>query len=279
MRSLVSRIPLRPATTARPLCQTAMTSRSTAAATTEITTHNQYKTDGLDEATLLPSALTQFQRWFKDAIDHASIPEPESMTLSTVAVNSGGAPRPSSRVVLLKKLDERGFLFYSNYQSRKGQEIAMNPWAALTFYWYPLHRSVRVCGRVEKLSAEENQRYFDSRPVGSRIGAISSPQSRVLQNREELEEIVRDNERKFDVVGAAGVDGKEPVQVPDQHIGVPDYWGGFRVVPNEVEFWMGRSNRLHDRFRCVCMPCPAPPSCSPPHSYQQLHQASRLGAR
>lgn len=218
--------------------------------TTEIKTHNQYKTSGLDESNLSPSALSQFHKWFREALDHPDIPEPESMTVSTVALSeTGGPPRPSSRVVLLKKLDERGFLLYSNYHSRKGQEIAKNPWIALTFYWYPLHRSVRVCGRVEKLSREENQRYFDSRPVGSRIGAISSPQSQVIKSRSELEEIVKGNERKFDAVGAAGLDGSEPPELAEKAIEVPDYWGGFRVVPDEVEFWMGRSNRLHDRFR------------------------------
>jgi pyridoxamine 5'-phosphate oxidase len=219
--------------------------------TTEIKTHNQYRTNGLDESNLSPSALTQFHKWFQEALDHPQIPEPESMTVSTVAISSDGKtpPRPSSRVVLLKKLDQRGFLFYSNYESRKGREIAANPWIALTFYWYPLHRSVRVCGRVEKLTKEENHTYFNSRPVGSRIGAISSPQSQVIQGRKELEDIVKKNERRYDAVGSAGLDGEEAVEQEGKEIPVPDYWGGFRVVPDEVEFWMGRSNRLHDRFR------------------------------
>lgn len=217
---------------------------------TEIKTHNQYKTKGLDVSNLESSALKQFDKWFKEAADHPDIPEPESMTVSTVALNEGkGPPRPSSRVVLLKKLDKKGFLFYSNYHSRKGQEIAKNPYIALNFYWYPLHRSVRVCGRVERLSKEENQAYFDGRPVGSRIGAISSPQSQVIQTRQELEEIVKKNEEKYDAIGAAGLDGSEPPELAEKRIEVPDYWGGFRVIPDEVEFWMGRSNRLHDRFR------------------------------
>ncbi|UZJ54258.1 hypothetical protein CBS101457_003578 [Exobasidium rhododendri] len=218
---------------------------------TEIKSHNQYKTSGLDESNLLPSALSQFHKWFQEASDHPDIPEPESMTVSTVSIGKDGKtpPRPSSRVVLLKKLDHRGFLFYSNYESRKGQEIAANPWIALTFYWYPLHRSVRVCGRVERLTKEENHQYFNSRPVGSRIGAISSPQSQVIKGRNELEEIVKNNERQYDAVGSAGLDGEEYVDSQGKEIPVPDYWGGYRVVPDEVEFWMGRSNRLHDRFR------------------------------
>lgn len=218
--------------------------------TTEIKTHNQYKTNGLDVRNLESSALGQFHKWFKEALNHPDIPEPESMTVSTVGIIEGkGLPKPSSRVVLLKKLDKRGFLFYSNYNSRKGQEIDKNPFIALNFYWYPLHRSVRVCGKVEKLSKDENQEYFNSRPIGSRIGAISSPQSQIIQTRQELEEIVQKNEVKFDAVGAAGLDGNEPAELEDKSIEVPDYWGGFRVVPFEVEFWMGRSNRLHDRFR------------------------------
>jgi len=227
------------------------TTSSSNETTTEIKSHNQYKTSGLDESNLLPSALSQFHKWFQEAMDHPQIPEAESMTVSTVAISQDGKvpPRPSSRVVLLKKLDHRGFLFYTNYESRKGQEIAKNPWIALTFYWYPLHRSVRVCGRVEKLSKEENHQYFNSRPVGSRIGAISSPQSQKIKSRTELEEIVRKNERQYDSVGAAGLDGEEPSEMQEKEIPVPDYWGGFRVVPDEVEFWMGRSNRLHDRFR------------------------------
>lgn len=230
-------------------------------AATEILTHNQYKTDGLDRDDLASSPLTQFRVWLQDAVEHPDIAEPEAMTISTVAVvPSASDPatmvaRPSSRVVLLKRVDERGFIFFTNYDSRKGKELAANPFIALTFYWYALHRSVRVCGRVERLSRQENDPYFNSRPLGSRMGAIASPQSQTIANRSELEERVRTVEEEHKVPGAAGLDPEEqPDQYADRNIPVPDYWGGFRVIADEVEFWMGRSNRLHDRFRCVFIP-------------------------
>jgi pyridoxamine-phosphate oxidase len=134
---------------------------------TEILTHNQYKTSGLERDALSPSALTQFRTWFQDAIDHPEIPEPEAMTISTVSVQEGengkSIARPSSRIVLLKRVDKRGFIFFTNYNSRKGIELERNPFIALTFYWHALHRSVRVCGKVEKLSNDENDQYFNSR--------------------------------------------------------------------------------------------------------------------
>lgn len=221
---------------------------------TEILTHNQYKTSGLERDALSPSALTQFRTWFQEAIDHPEIPEPEAMTISTVSVQEGqdgkSIARPSSRIVLLKRVDKRGFIFFTNYNSRKGNELERNPFIALTFYWHALHRSVRVCGKVEKLSKEENDQYFNSRPLGSRMGAIASPQSQHIEGRNVLEEKVKEVENKYNIPGAAGLDPEQQSdQYEDRHVPVPEYWGGFRVIPDEVEFWMGRSNRLHDRFR------------------------------
>lgn len=157
--------------------------------------------------------------------------------------------KPSSRMVLLKKVDSKGFVFYSNYDSRKGKEIERNPYASGTLYWREQHKSVRILGRVEKVTKEESQEYFNSRPVGSRIGARASPQSQVVQSREDLESRVRQEEKNWKVEGSAGLDGEEKKYSGDDLIPLPDYWGGYRIVPEEVEFWVGRENRLHDRFR------------------------------
>lgn len=221
---------------------------------TEILTHNQYKTSGLEKDVLSPSALTQFRSWFQDAIDHPEIPEPEAMTISTVSLEEDQSgkkiARPSSRIVLLKRVDQRGFIFFTNYSSRKGNELERNPFIALTFYWHALHRSVRVCGKVEKLTKGENDQYFNSRPLGSRMGAIASPQSQKIEERSVLEQRVKDVEKQYNIPGAAGLDPEQQSdQYEDRHVPVPDYWGGYRVIADEVEFWMGRSNRLHDRFR------------------------------
>lgn len=214
----------------------------------EVKTHMQYKTDGLAFESLSSDPISQFTAWFKDAQAHPSIEEPGAMTLTTTTL--GPPPRPSSRIVLLKQVDDGGFVFFSNYTSRKGREMDANPFAALTFYWHDLHRSVRVCGKVERITKDESQRYYDGRPLGSRIGAHASPQSQVLASREVLERAVRDVEDKYDAKGAAGLDGPEAEKaVGDRQVPVPDFWGGYRLVPDEVEFWMGRQNRLHDRFR------------------------------
>jgi pyridoxamine-phosphate oxidase len=221
---------------------------------TEIKSHNQYKTDGFDKSDLHPSAFAQFRAWFDEASGHVDVKEPEAMTISTTALvqhQGKTIARPSSRVVLLKRVDDRGFVFFSNYESRKGGELRNNPFIALTFYWYALHRSVRVCGRVERLSQAENDEYFNSRPLGSRIGAIASPQSQPIEDRATLEMRVHNVEEQHGVPGAAGLaDDKGTGQThEDRHVDVPPYWGGYRVIPDEVEFWMGRQNRLHDRFR------------------------------
>jgi pyridoxamine 5'-phosphate oxidase len=188
----------------------------------------EYRMAVLDRAGLDPDPVVQFGRWFDQAVG-AGLPEPNAMTLATAS--AGG--RPSARVVLLKGYDDRGFVFYSNYDSRKGEELAANPWAALVFYWAPLERQVRVEGRVERTSREESAAYFRSRPLGSRLGALASAQSRPIPGREVLERRVAELE-------AAHPDGEVPL---------PDFWGGYRVVPDAVEFWQGRPDRLHDRFR------------------------------
>ncbi|EPQ31007.1 uncharacterized protein PFL1_01196 [Pseudozyma flocculosa PF-1] len=219
-----------------------------------ITSHNQYKTDGLAEADLAPSPMEQFDRWFKYAVEK-QVAEPEAMTLCTTALptpTSAGAdafPRPSSRVVLLKQIDSQGFLFFTNYDSRKGRELAANPFCSLTFFWQPLSRSVRVCGKAVRLTKDESKRYFDSRPIGSRVGAWASPQSSEIQSRDQLEKMVRDKEKELGVPGAARLTESENWQGDDKDVPLPEHWGGFRVIPDEIEFWAGRPNRLHDRFR------------------------------
>ncbi|PWN26683.1 pyridoxamine 5'-phosphate oxidase, partial [Jaminaea rosea] len=216
----------------------------------KITAHQQYHTEGIDADDLSPSPLALFQRWFTHA-QQQGVSQPEAMLLSTVDT-SVNPPRPSSRVVLLKSiLPDKGLTFFSNYDSRKGREIAADPWVSCVFFWDGLHRSVRFLGKATRVPKEESQEYFDSRPVGSRIGAWASPQSSVIAGgREELEQKVRQTEQKFGVPGAAGLtesdkwEGSEDPKIP-----VPEYWGGYRIDPYEVEFWSGRPNRLHDRFR------------------------------
>ena len=185
-----------------------------------------YDQGALDEADADPDPFRQFANWF-DAAKEADIVEPNAMTLATA--DAGG--RPSSRMVLLKGVDARGFTFFTNYESRKGRELAANPMASLLFWWDRLHRQVRIDGRVEKVADEEAASYFKSRPHGSRIGAAASPQSRVIASRTELEE-------RFRALEAA-----HPESPPR-----PAHWGGYRVVPDHFEFWQGRESRLHDRL-------------------------------
>jgi pyridoxamine 5'-phosphate oxidase len=180
-----------------------------------------------EEAGTDPFAL--FDRWFGEA-RQAGLYLPESMALAT----STATGKPSVRQVLLKAFDDRGFVFYTNYDSRKGAEIEQNPCAALAVHWPILQRQVRINGAVEKAAAEESRAYFDSRPRGSRIGAWASDQSSVLRDREELEGKFRETQKRF----PAGSD------VP-----LPPFWGGYRVIPETIEFWQGRANRLHDRLR------------------------------
>lgn len=187
-----------------------------------------YALASLTEADVDRDPIRQFERWFADAVA-AEVPEPNAMTLAT-ATRDGV---PSARVVLLKGVDARGFAFFTDYRSRKGAELAENPLAALVFLWKEIERQVRVVGAVSRVSAAESEAYFRSRPLGSRIGAWTSHQSAVIASRAELEERVRQVTARF-------ADGEVPL---------PPHWGGFRVVPDAVEFWQGRPNRLHDRLR------------------------------
>ena len=180
----------------------------------------------LSESAVALLPMDQFQRWFNEALK-AQLPEPNAMTLATVGLDG----KPSARIVLIKGVDERGISFFTNYESRKGQELALRPQAALLFHWVELERQVRIEGRVEKLSAEESDTYYASRPLGSRLGAWASPQSRPLKARAELEAMFEQ---------ASETLGDNP--------GRPPFWGGYRVVPEFFEFWQGRSSRLHDRL-------------------------------
>ncbi|MCS3755730.1 pyridoxamine 5'-phosphate oxidase [Salinibacter ruber] len=173
--------------------------------------------------------IEQFRAWFDEAED-AELEEPNAMTLATAATDG----TPSARIVLLKGLDDRGFHFYTNYESRKGTDLSQNPHAALVFLWKPLERQVRIEGTVERLPAEESTEYFHRRPRGAQMGAWASPQSRVVDSRADLEE-------NLDTVKAEYEDEDE--------IPRPSHWGGYVVRPTEVEFWQGRPNRLHDRLR------------------------------
>jgi pyridoxamine 5'-phosphate oxidase len=187
----------------------------------------EYRIGELVESQIAADAIEQFSRWFAEA-QRPDILEPNAMTLAT----ADAAGKPAGRIVLLKGFDERGFVFFTNYTSRKGFELADNPRASLIFFWQPLERQVRIDGNVEKVSREESVAYFRSRPVASQIGAWVSHQSGVIASRDELERREAELKKKF----AGG-------EVP-----TPDFWGGYRVVPHEIEFWQGRRSRLHDRI-------------------------------
>ena len=182
---------------------------------------------GLDEKDLSPDPFKQFEKWITEAAN-AGVIEPDAFTLSTVSAEG----KPSSRIVLLRNFDNRGFTFYTNYESQKGRELEQNPYVAMNFFWTDVERQIRICGRAGKITVLESMEYFRSRPRASQIGAWASEQSRELMSREMLENRIAEIEQKFH--------GKD--------VEKPPHWGGFLVKPESVEFWQGRPSRLHDRF-------------------------------
>jgi pyridoxamine 5'-phosphate oxidase len=190
----------------------------------------EYHRASLTEADVDPDPLRQFQTWLHEAVQ-AAVPEPTAMTLATVA----GDGTPSARIVLLKGVDPGGFIFFTNYESRKGTELDAHPTTALLFHWVELERQIRIEGVAARVSAKESETYFATRPLASRIGAWASPQSRAIPSREWLEQEVAATRQRFASQG--------------ESLPPPPHWGGYRVAPRVIEFWQGRASRLHDRLR------------------------------
>jgi len=188
----------------------------------------QYAGAPLDPAECDPDPIVEFRRWF-DAAVAAQLPTVNAMTLATVDDRG----RPAARIVLLKEVDDRGFVFFTNYESRKARDLAVHPFAALVLFWEPLHRQVRIEGAIERVDARASDAYFASRPRGSQIGAIASPQSKPIANRAVLDELVAEVE----------------IAIGDAEPRRPPHWGGYRLVPDMIELWQGQESRLHDRVR------------------------------
>lgn len=187
----------------------------------------EYRREGLSRADLHQDPVQQFSHWLQQAID-AGMDDPTAMTVATVSATG----QPSQRIVLLKHFDEQGFVFYTNYESRKAREIAANPQVSLHFPWHGADRQVKICGRAEKVSTAESMKYFLSRPRDSQVAALVSAQSRPLSSRQMLMQQFQSMKEKF----------------ANRELPLPDFWGGYRVIPEEIEFWQGRESRLHDRF-------------------------------